>query len=90
MSITIHIPVTHRRFVQERKSVTVNAGTLNEALESLYLMFPEMKEQLIDKDGKLYAYIEVWVNNVPLFPWNPEFRLAQGDEIRISSFITGG
>lgn len=90
MPVIIKIPITHRTFVKGEKSVSVQAETMSKAIEALCLRFPEIRDHLFDEEGKLHGYIEVWVNNVALFPWDPQFRLVDGDEVRISSFITGG
>ncbi len=34
--------------------------------------------------------MEIAVNGTPLFPFNPDLKVNDGDEIRISSVITGG
>ena len=90
MGATIIIPVTHRIYANGQKQIQTDSKTLKEAIEALYTACPDMKGHILDKNGRLHEGMEIAVNAEIIFPWNPDKPLSDGDQIRISSIITGG
>ncbi|WP_300457094.1 MoaD/ThiS family protein [Desulfobacula sp.] len=88
--MTIIIPITHRIYANGQKQIETDSKNLKEAIMALYHACPDMKGHVMDKNNRLYAGMEIAVNDDIVFPWNPEKPLNHGDEIRISSIITGG
>lgn len=88
--ILLTIPVTHRRFTNGIRQVPVSVRTLGEALAELCRRFPELGRELVSGTGELNPYIEVRVNQETLASRDPEYRFADGDEVVLSSIITGG
>lgn len=90
MAVTILIPITHRGYAGGKKTVTVTAVTVGEAIKCMYSDFPDLEGRIMDGGKQLLPGMEVAVNATPLFPFTPDLRVNDGDEIRISSVITGG
>ncbi len=90
MAVTILIPITHLRFTGGKKTVTVTADTIGEAIKRMFINFPDLERCVIEKGKALGTGMEIAVNDTPLFPFNPDLKINDGDTIRISSVITGG
>ena len=77
------------------KAVEVEAhgGTLNDLLQTLVIQYGTLiKEELLDKNGKLKENIQVLANNrFGIYRENREaYELCQDDEITFMRFIGGG
>lgn len=57
---------------------------------ALYAACPDIKGHILDKNGKLHEGMQITVNSEIVFPWDPEKQINNGDQILISSIITGG
>lgn len=57
---------------------------------ALYTACPDMKGHVLDKSGRLLDGMEIAINSEVVFPWNLEKEISDGDQVRISSIITGG
>jgi molybdopterin converting factor small subunit len=90
MVVSVLIPITHRGYAKGNKAVSVNAATLAGVIARLVSLFPELEGRVLDRKGDLLPGMEICVNGIPVFPFNSELNVADGDEIRISSIITGG
>ncbi|MDR1795971.1 MAG: MoaD/ThiS family protein [Clostridiales Family XIII bacterium] len=55
------LPTALRAFVDGQKEVEVAGGTVGEVLESLASGYPDLKQHLYDGDGKLRAYVNVFI-----------------------------
>ena len=90
MTVSITIPVTHWGYTKGKKQVCSESKTLADALAHLHRLFPDIDGQIVDANNQLHPGIEVFVNEEPVFPFIPLFKLKHGDQVRISSIITGG
>ncbi len=71
-------------------TANVNGNTVGDCLADLVRQFPWLKEALLDKDGKLHKYIEIFVNGKTTYPKELTESVEDGDEIQILSIIAGG
>lgn len=61
---SVRIPPVLRPLVEERTTVDVpGGGTLGESLEQLFADYPELRERMIDADGTLRRFVNVYVDN---------------------------
>ncbi len=90
MRVYVSIPITHWEYTGGQKEIALDSATLADALSQLHQSFPDLSGRLLDDGGRLCPGIEVAVNNREVFPFDPDYRLKQDDQIRISSIITGG
>lgn len=88
--VSIRIPAPLRPFVDGRSSVDVEAGTAREALARLTESNERLRAQLIDDDGQLRNFVNVYVgaNNLRDLPDDP--ALEEGAELSIIPSIAGG
>jgi len=90
MSVQIDIPLFLQPIVNNVKVINVNGGTVGECLNDLVRQFPQLREWVFDKNGKLHKYIEILVNGKGTYPEELAESVKDGDEIYISNVITGG
>lgn len=68
---TIRIPSPMRRYTNGERQVTVAATTLAAAIEELDRRFPGLSERLLDRDGNLHHFVNVFIDE-------QDVRLLQG------------
>jgi len=88
--VSIRIPTPLRPFVDGRSSVDVEARTAREALARLTESNERLRAQLIDDDGQLRNFVNVYVgaSNLRDLPDDP--ALEEGAELSIIPSIAGG
>ena len=90
MSIQIDIPQFLQHLTNGVKVANANGNTVGECLADLVRQFPQTKELLFDKNGKLLKYVEVSVNGVSTYPQELTKPVKDGDVIYIFHAIAGG
>ncbi len=87
----IQIPSPLRQYSGKQSSVDVPAGTVGEALAGLVSQHPDLKRHLYNEDGKLRAFVNVYVNDEDMRYLQKEATvLKDGDTISIVPSIAGG
>jgi molybdopterin converting factor small subunit len=87
----IQIPSPLRQYSGKQSSVDVPGTTVGEALAGLVSQHPEMKRHLYNDEGKLRAFVNVYVNDEDMRYLQKEATmLKDGDTISIVPSIAGG
>jgi molybdopterin converting factor small subunit len=87
----IHIPTPLRQFVGKQASVEVKGGTVGEALSDLISQHSDLKRHLYTDDGKLRAFVNVYLNDEDVRYMQKEATAVKdGDNISIVPSIAGG
>jgi sulfur-carrier protein len=87
----IQIPSPLRQYSGKQSSVDVAASTVGEALAGLVAQHPDLKRHLYNEDGKLRAFVNVYVNDEDMRYLQKEATvLKDGDTISIVPSIAGG
>ncbi|HEY6465500.1 MAG TPA: ubiquitin-like small modifier protein 1 [Candidatus Acidoferrales bacterium] len=87
----IHIPTPLRQYVGKQSTVEVKGATVGEALSSLVAQHPDLKKHLYTDDGKLRAFVNLYVNDEDIRYLQKEATpLQEGDSISIVPSIAGG
>ncbi|MGO8984123.1 MAG: ubiquitin-like small modifier protein 1 [Terriglobales bacterium] len=87
----IQIPSPLRQYSGKQASVEVTATTVGEALSRLVAQHPDLKRHLYNDDGKLRAFVNVYVNDEDMRYLQKEAtELNDGDTISIVPSIAGG
>lgn len=63
MAATVRIPTTMRPLTGGEKQVSVEPGTLSEVISALESAHPGMGERLLDDDGGLRKFVNVFVDD---------------------------
>jgi molybdopterin converting factor small subunit len=87
----IHIPTPLRQYVGKQSTVEVKGATVGEALTSLVAQHPDLKKHLYTDEGKLRAFVNLYVNDEDIRYLQKEATAVQdGDSISIVPSIAGG
>ena len=87
----VHIPTPLRHYAGKNATVEVNGKTVNEALANLVSQHGELKRHLFTDEGKLRAFVNVYVNEEDIRHLARENTLLkETDAISIVPSIAGG
>jgi molybdopterin converting factor small subunit len=87
----IHIPTPLRQYVGKQATVDVTGATVAEALSSLVSQHPDLKKHLYTDEGKLRAFVNLYVNDEDIRYLQKEATpLQENDSISIVPSIAGG
>src|SRR3984885_7331941 len=88
----IHIPTPLRPFAAKQATVTIKARPGGGALEELTLSHPELKKQLYSEDGKLRAFVNLYLNDEDIRYLSEKENTAvkESDSLSIIPSIAGG
>ncbi|MBW4026347.1 MAG: molybdopterin-synthase adenylyltransferase MoeB [Acidobacteria bacterium] len=88
----IHIPTPLRVYAGKQDSVSVNATTVGEALGQLTEEHPDLKKHLYSEDGKLRAFVNVYLNDedIRYLPAKDSTPVSEADSLSIIPSIAGG
>ena len=73
MPISLRMPPVLRPQVGGARQVEVSGATLREALDDLFAQFPAVRDQIVDAEGQINRFVNVYVSN-------EDVRLGQGLE----------
>jgi len=91
-TVKIHIPTPLRQFAAKQSTVTVTAATVGEALEELTVTHPDLKKHLYSEEGKLRAFVNVYLNDedVRYLSEKENTPVKDTDSLSIIPSIAGG
>jgi adenylyltransferase/sulfurtransferase len=85
------IPTPLRVYAGKRDSAEVSATTVGEALSGLTTQFAELRKHLYTEDGKLRAFVNVYLNDEDIrYLAKENTPTKDGDTISIIPSIAGG
>jgi adenylyltransferase/sulfurtransferase len=88
---TIHIPTPLRQYVGKQSTVNVKGATVSEAMHDLVAQHPELRRHLYAEDGKLRAFVNLYLNDEDIRYLQKEAtEVKEGDSISIVPSIAGG
>ena len=71
MPVKLRMPPILRPQVGGVREVAATGDTLSEVLDDLFAQFPSVREQIVDVDGNLNKFVNVYVSN-------EDVRLGEG------------
>ena len=91
MSIAVKIPTILRTYTAGASDVTVSGATLSEALSDLDAQYPGIGARVLDDEGKLRRFVNVYVNDDDVrFLENLSTPTPDGASISIIPAVAGG
>ncbi len=91
MPVHIRIPTPLRKLTHDEEVVETNAETISDAITDLESRYPGFQERLLDDDGQVRRFVNVYVNEEDIrFLQEKETPLKDGDEVSIIPAIAGG
>jgi len=89
--VIVHLPTVLRSHAGGAKTVDADGDTVGEALTSLTARFPGLSGQVIDGDGTLHKFVNVYVNDDDVrYLSGLDTPLAASDEVSILPAVAGG
>ena len=91
MASKVRIPTPLRKLTDDQESIEIESNTIGGAIEELEGKFPGIKERLVDEEGEIRRFVNVYVNEEDIrFLENQDTPLKDGDDISIIPAIAGG
>jgi len=87
----IHIPTPLRQYAGKQADVAVKGATVGDALSDLVSRHPDLRRHLYTDDGKLRAFVNVYLNDEDVRYLQKEATTVKdSDNISIVPSIAGG
>ena len=91
MSATVRIPPPLRKVTNGEDKASVNAGSMDDVVDSLEHQFPGIKDRICDTDGSLRSFVNVYINGEDIrFIDGMSSTVNSGDEVSIVPAVAGG
>ncbi|MGI8700935.1 MAG: MoaD/ThiS family protein [Nocardioidaceae bacterium] len=91
MSVSVRIPTILRTYTGGDAQVTADGAVLSEVLESLDSSYPGIKGRIIDEQGALRRFVNVYVGNEDVrFLDGLATSTSDGTEISVIPAVAGG
>ena len=91
MLVTVRIPTPMRSVTKGTADVKAKGDTIDDVIGDLERQFPGLRERLLDEDGELRRFVNIYVNQEDIrFLQNKATTLKDGDEVAIVPAIAGG
>ncbi len=85
------IPTPLRQYAEKKDSVELPATTVGDALQQLTSRHPELRKHLYTEDGKLRAFVNVYLNDEDIRYLEKENTpVSPSDTLSIVPSIAGG
>ncbi len=91
MPVMVRIPTPLRRMTNGQDKVEMQASTLSEIIENLEASYPGFRERLIDENGELRYFVNIYLNGEDVrFLSGLDTAANAGDEVSIVPAVAGG
>ncbi|AXT85970.1 molybdopterin synthase sulfur carrier subunit [Aeromicrobium sp. A1-2] len=91
MSINVRIPTILRTYTGDQSQVAADGGTLAEVLDSLEGSFPGIKARVVDEQGKLRRFVNIYVAEEDVrFAQGLDTATPAGTQVSIIPAVAGG
>jgi molybdopterin synthase sulfur carrier subunit len=91
MAVTVRIPTTLRPLSGGDKQVEVEPGSLSQVIDSLDAVHPGFKDRLVDDDGSLRKFVNVFVDDDDVrYLEGLDTKVADGITVSIIPAVAGG
>ena len=91
MSATVKIPTPLRKLTNNETSVDAVGKTIEQIIESLDSTYPGMRERLIDDNGDLRHFVNIYLNGEDIrYIDGLKSTVSDNDELSIVPAVAGG
>jgi molybdopterin synthase sulfur carrier subunit len=91
MSVTVRVPTTLRTLTAGASEIAVDGDTVGEVLDQLEGVHPGFKDRLLDGDGQLRRFVNLYVADDDVrFREGLATAVAAGDTVSIIPAVAGG
>ncbi len=91
MSVTVRVPTTLRPLTAGASEVAVDGATVGDVLTALDVTYPGFRERLLDDNGKLRRFVNVFVSDDDVrFLDGLDTAVPAGETVSIVPAVAGG
>ncbi len=91
MSVTVRVPTILRTYTSGEAKVTADGTVLSDVLESLDGSYPGIRGRIVDEQGELRRFVNVYVGNEDVrFLEGLATPVEDGGEISVIPAVAGG
>ncbi len=91
MSVVVRIPTPLRRITNGEAKVEMDSSNMGELVEKLDATYPGFKDRLIDENGELRYFVNLYLNGEDVrFLEGLATSVNSGDEVSIVPAVAGG
>ncbi len=91
MEVHVRIPSPLKKLAGGQDVVKAEGKTVGGVVQRLVETYPDLKERLLDQEGTMRRFINIYVNNEDIrFTQGLEMTLKEGDQLSIIPAIAGG
>jgi molybdopterin converting factor small subunit len=90
MSVKIDIPWFLERATDGLKTVEVSGRSVGDCLKELAALFPPVKDELFDREGKLSPFVDIHLAGRSIYSEGMDKPVKDGDELSIFLLVDGG
>ena len=91
MSVIVRIPGPLRKITGGADKIETDGQNLGELIDSLETQYPGMKDRLLDENGELRYFVNLYLNNEDVrFLEGLNTAIKSGDEVSIVPAVAGG
>jgi sulfur-carrier protein len=91
MSVSVRVPTILRTYTKGESEVTAEGSTLSDVLESLDSAYPGIKGRVVDEQGKLRRFVNVYVGNEDVrFAEGLDTKTPDGTQVSVIPAVAGG
>lgn len=91
MAVEVRLPTLLRPHADGAASVTAEGATIGEVFSDLTGRFPGLAGQLVDGDGALHKFVNVYVNDDDIrYLDQLDTKVGDGDVVSILPAVAGG
>ena len=91
MSVSVRIPTILRTYTHGESEVSADGGTLSEVLESLEASYPGIRSRILDEQGAIRRFVNVYVGNDDVrFLEALDTTTPEGAQVSVIPAVAGG
>ena len=91
MSVTVRIPTILRTYTDGESQVSAQGETLSAVIDSLEGSFPGIKARVIDEQGALRRFVNIYVGNDDVrFADGLDTATPEGTQVSVIPAVAGG
>jgi sulfur-carrier protein len=91
MSVSVRIPTILRTYTNGESEVSADGGTLSEVLESLETSYPGIRARILDDQGAIRRFVNVYVGNDDVrFLEALDTSTPDGAQVSVIPAVAGG
>jgi sulfur-carrier protein len=91
VTVQVNLPTVLRSHAGGAKTVTADGATVGQVLSSLVGQYPGLSGQVIDENGSLHKFVNVYLNDDDVrYMSSLDTPVGDSDEISILPAVAGG